>query len=49
MNLLSNALVIYKLDVFWQTLCEGLILLVAIIIDYLIHVNREKRRLKSTH
>lgn len=49
MNLLSNALVIYKLDVFWQTLCEGLILLVAIIIDYLIHVNREKRCLKSTH
>lgn len=49
MNLLNNALVIYKLDVFWQTLCEGLVLLIAIVIDFAIHANRDKKKLKGTH
>lgn len=48
MNLLNNALVIYRLDVFWQTLCEGLVLLAAIVIDYAIHASRNKQRLKSS-
>lgn len=49
MNLLNNALVLYRLDVYWQTFCEGLVLMAAILIDFFIHANRERKRLKSTH
>lgn len=49
MKLLNNALVLYRLDVYWQTFCEGLVLMAAILIDYVIHASREKKRLKSTN
>lgn len=49
MNLLNNALVLYKLDVYWQTFFEGLILLGAIVIDFIIHRNRERQKLKATN
>ncbi len=49
MNLLNNALVLYKLDVYWQTFCEGLVLMIAILIDFVIHASRERSRLKATH
>jgi ribose transport system permease protein len=43
LNIINNALVLLKVDVYWQTLISGVILLLAVSIDHFTHKNKAKK------
>ncbi len=42
-SLINNALVLLNFSIYWQTFVNGLMLLIAVTVDYFIHKNRAKK------